>query len=391
MAVYEKVQRSLLGKCCLPSRGIALTQAVCIGGKDPASKVVDVDGSDPTRDTYQRKVFFDGTTFFIVYWDLGDKKVYFVASVDGETWSSKAELWAFSVAPYYGGNIHIGYPNRGATDLGGQPYDFSIVFGGSTGLLNWNAMTILGQVLNDLSRTQLSGTWQGGSTVANFDATYDIWVFHRSAFLSCGTYASERATSTDVSYGGATTGGCQILTYKTSSPYDLFVLAKGGDDKLYYNTVASFGNPYRASFIEIATLGTGFSDFCGCSEAQNVGDPEKVHLVYIKSTGELCYRKFEGDVLGGETVLVESGASYPVIACGASGRLYVFYVKAGKIMMRKYDGSWLAQEQPFPGHSYHTPTYLSSNQNVQDGKICLVWTEGTETPWEVWFCSLHDA
>lgn len=34
MAVYDKVQRSLLGKCCLPSRGAALTEALQgIGGK----------------------------------------------------------------------------------------------------------------------------------------------------------------------------------------------------------------------------------------------------------------------------------------------------------------------------------------------------------------------
>lgn len=36
MAVYDKIQRSLLGKCCLPSQGIALTQALqSISGKVP--------------------------------------------------------------------------------------------------------------------------------------------------------------------------------------------------------------------------------------------------------------------------------------------------------------------------------------------------------------------
>lgn len=39
MAVYDKIQRSLLGKCCLPSRGIALTQALqSISGKVPCPK-----------------------------------------------------------------------------------------------------------------------------------------------------------------------------------------------------------------------------------------------------------------------------------------------------------------------------------------------------------------
>ena len=35
MAVYNKIQRSLMGKCCMSSRGIALAQAIqSIGGKE---------------------------------------------------------------------------------------------------------------------------------------------------------------------------------------------------------------------------------------------------------------------------------------------------------------------------------------------------------------------
>ena len=117
-----------------------------------------------------------------------------------------------------------------------------------------------------------------------------------------------------------------------------------------------------------------------------------MHLVYIKSTGELCYNKFENDELGVEKVLVASGASYPVIAVGSGGKLYISYVKDGKIWIIHFNGIfWLSAVELFTTeHTYNNPAYLSSNQNVQNDKICLVWTEGSSSPYEVWFCYLED-
>jgi len=365
-------------------------------------KVAEVDNSNPTRDTYQRKVFYDGVNFFIVYssepTDVTKSLVNYTASSDAITWATPVTLWTYSIIPpYYGGNIDIQYPNRGAKDAAGKSYHLSIVFSGYNGTLwRWYAVTISGQTLTKLSGSALGLgvggiAWQGGSIVANLLGTYDIWVAHRGDRLEFGYRSTEGATSTDIPYGGTTTGGAQILSYETSSPFNLFVLAKGSDDKLYYNLVDPSGTPSGNSFVEIATLGTGFSDFCGCSEAQNVGDPERVHLVYIKSTGELCYRKFENDAFGSERVLVTSGASYPVIAAGTAHRLYVFYVKDGKIYVIHYMGAWLNPVELFTAdHTYNAPAYLSTNQYVQNGKICLVWTEGTASPYEVWFCYLED-
>jgi len=219
----------------------------------------------------------------------------------------------------------------------------------------------------------------------------EYWVYHRSVSLGLGYWATSRATAA-VSYGGTTTGGAQILRYKTSSPYNMFVLAKDASNKLYYNTANEACTAFLGSFTEIATLGTGFSDFCACSEAQNIGDPERIHIVYIKSTGGLCYRKFENDSLTSEKVLLTSGASYPVVAVGSNGKVYVCYVKNGKIWVIYYNGKmWFSPVELFTkDHSYNNPVYLSSSQNVQSGKICLVWAEGTASPYEVWFCYLED-
>jgi len=68
----------------------------------------------------------------------------------------------------------------------------------------------------------------------------------------------------------------------------------------------------------------------------------------------------------------------------------VCYYK-GTIKLLKFTGTeWLAEKEAFPRHTYDNPTYLSSNRNVQQGKICLTWTEKTTSPYEVWACSLEE-
>jgi len=357
-------------------------------------KVVETDEGDPTRDTYQRKVFFDGTNFFVVYWTGSPtKEVRYVASSNGIDWTIPTTIWGFTVAPYYGGNIDLQYPSRGALSAVNTPFDLAMVFSGSNGIY-WYFYPFLinGQTLSISTGacSMAAAHAQGGSLITNL-FPYPLWVLHREPYFAVGYYAMPLSISTDVSYGGTTTGGAQILPYKTSSPYDVLVLAKGGDNKLYSRRVDQVGTPWLDAFTMIATLGTGFSDFCASSEAQDRGDPELIHLVYIKSTGELAYRKFTNDSWEAETILVESGATYPVIACGNGGRLYVFFVKNGKILVKHYNAVWFSEVELFTvEHTYNNPTYLSSNQNVQDGKICLVWAEGTSAPYEVWFCYLED-
>jgi hypothetical protein len=175
----------------------------------------------------------------------------------------------------------------------------------------------------------------------------------------------------------------------------MLAICKDASNVLKWNllTVTASPNWKYNSFAEIATSTSGFSTFSAASEADSImlSPASRVHLVYIKSTGELCYRKFENDAWSDETVLVASGASYPVIAVGKAGRLYVFYVKDGVIKLLKFNGVfWESERTLFPSHKYDNPAYLSCNQNVQNGKICLVWTEGSASPYKVMFAYLDD-
>jgi len=362
-------------------------------------QVVDVNRSDPTANTYQRKAFYDGTNFFIIYHDYvsetGYRPIKYSASADGISWITPVVLRA-NVVVYAGGHIDVNYPNRGALDGAGNPLDASIYYTTSTAC-TWRPYVISGQTLTEgssLGSGQVNP--QGGTIVSSLNGDYEYLICHRDATYEYVRTIKEPDNVYDdsvaLSWGSTTTGGNQLLPYKTSSPYEMLVLCKGGDNKLYYNTVDEPTATFAGSFAEVATLGTGFNDFCATSEAMSEGDPEIIHVVYIKSSGELCYRKFESDAWGTEKVLVTSGATYPVIACGASGKLYVFYVADGKVWVIHFNGSrWFKSVELFTAsHTYASPAYLSSNQNVQDGLVCLVWTEGTASPYEVWFCYLED-
>lgn len=252
--------------------------------------------------------------------------------------------------------------------------------------LYWWPFTISGATLIQRDGASRSGLAQGGGLVGNLVAR--SWALYNYGGLTAYKVNGSTTTDASVASGGSTTGGNQILPYKTSSPYNMFCLAKASGNILKYNILTENLNTFVGNAIAIATLGTGFDDFCGCSEAQNIGDPELVHMVYIKSTGELCYNNFENDELGVEKVLVASGASYPVVAVGKGGKLYVLYVKSGKVWVIY---NWLSPVELFTqNHTYNNPAYLSCNQNVQTGLICLVWTEGATSPYAVWFCYLED-
>jgi hypothetical protein len=362
-------------------------------------KVAEVKRPDPTANTYQRKVFTNGTYFFLFYHDydpvLARYPIIYAASINGISWEKTVLLTDIRV--YAGGHLDIGFPNRGAKDYNGNPFDFSIYYTTTADLCVWRPYRILDKQLIAGGSTSIGGqtTPQGGSICPSLNGQYEYAIFHRNATYKYVRTHSLPSNVVDdskaLAFGSTTTGGNQILPYKSSSPYKMLALCKGGDNKLYYNIVNEPTATFALSFTEIATLGTGFNDFCAASEAQKIGDPERVHLVYIKSSGELCYRKFENDVWTDETVLVASGVSYPVIAVGKGGRLYVFYVREGVIKLLKFNGVFWEKEQTlFPNHAYNNPAYLSTNQNVQFGKICLVWTEGKATPYEVWFSYLED-
>jgi len=403
-----KIYESLLWLLLLSSLLVAALPVNFVSGEPfivsglAPQKVTEVLNANPTGNTYQRPVFYDGTNFFLLFYDAKPSyynNITYTSSSNGISWTSPALLYALgSSTSLYAGGIDVGYPNRGAKDGSGKSVDLAITYATSGSTVTWRPYNISGQTLVAGSALAQGGqaTPQSGTIVNSLNGVSDYAIYHRDSTyqyvrtLRLPTNAYDDSVA--LSFGNTTTGGNQLLPYKTSSPYKMLALCKGGNNKLYYNIVNEPVATFNLSFTEVATLGTGFNDFCASSEAQNIGDPEIIHLVYIKSSGELCYRKFESDAWSSETVLVSLGSSYPIIASGELGRKYVLYVKDGKIWVKHFDGiAWLSETEFFTGeHTYDNPTYLSSSGNVQDEKISVVWTEGTGSPYEVWFSYLSD-
>ena len=325
-----------------------------------------------TGDVHQRKVLYDEnrSRFWMMFWEGGDlKRVVYTSSVDGKAWEN-AQVFTFSVAPGGGGNA-------GNIDM-----IFSLdktriyfCFGSSTAAARFYYASISGSTLSfaGCSMTGIEGSVYGTCIGGNFEIllsgeTRSGWL---CSVASRRMFVGEPMRATGESEGkyyantppwADNTGGVQIVKYKSTSPYNALMFVKDGNNVLYYTNIpdqdiVDFDHPLTSMDT---TLSTGYSSFCACGEAQNIGDPERAHIVYIKSTGELCYRKFENDAWSGETVLVTSGASYLVIAAGKGGRLYVFYVKDGKIWLIKYDGA-----------GWRDPTEFWTDQRSRSSRIRL--------------------
>jgi len=351
-----------------------------------------------TGDTHQRKTFYNGVRFFGFFWEgAPNRRILYTSSLAGITWETPAELVLFSIAPGAGtraGNIDVVLKTSAICYYTFIGSDTQSVYNRRGNISNSSISEV---ILYGYSEAGASAI--GGRLGLTLDRLYSLSHLANVEYVKVvNCWVTDPWSATTIHEAlppdfSNDSGGCALVPYKSSSPYDLLVLVKQGTDNLLYYSILHHDTELVDTPMTSmeATLAEGFSTFCASSEVLAEGDPERVHLVYIKSTAELCYRRFQNDAWSIEKMLVASGASYPVIACGSNGKLYVFYVKDAKIWVIHYNGRvWLKPTVLFSEHSYNNPTYLSSNQNVQNGRICLVWTEGTASPYEVWFCYLED-
>lgn len=365
-------------------------------------KVADAYSSWATGDIFQRKVLYDGSNFFVFWWNgMTAVSPYYIShkvSSNGINWGAAVNDFSFSVGP--GCNVDIGGNIDAFLKASGTCY---IEFLGSNPQIDYpREGTIVESAITWASLWSISFSSVNcvGGNVAFTPAGRFYYVKHGrhtgtlvdNLILVLPEETLYRQYTTSVPAKSGSTGGVQVLPYKTSVPYNLLVLLKDASDTLYYSIIndVDYSMTLPMTSMEV-TLASGFNSFSACSEAQAIGASEKIHLVYIKSTGELCYNKFSSDAWGTEVELVASGATYPVIGVGASGKLYVFFVSGGIVNLKYFDGvEWYPSVSYHSDrHTYSAPAYLSCNQNIQSGKLCLVWTEGTD-PYEIWFTSLEE-
>ncbi len=350
-----------------------------------AVQVVSGLAANATRDSWQRKVAYGGSYYYTAWYNETATAIQYASSPTGSTWTWQANITART--PYLGGNIDFAL-NKGTVDASGQNFSLAatvITESGSNS--RWYTFNMTGATLTaGTPATLASVTSVGGSICPNLSGAYNFMLFNRNTTGAPYVRLTlQRAAMISDYIGNAVTnstlsGGNQILPYKTSSPYDMLTLTKGGDNVLYWNKVnqssALFWN--ASGCIALDNMQAGFSDFCAASEAQNIGDPERVHLIYNDNSGNLLYRKFESDAWSSATNIT-SGATYPTIGIDASGNLVVSYKKLSTVCYMVYSSGVWGSEQTLAGY-YENAGYLSTNQNVQYGKLCLVWTATATSP-----------
>ena len=345
--------------------------------------VTKIDYANATRDCYQRKVFKSSAgNYFVSFFNLSCHSMQYVASSDRSTWAATTNLTEFGTFPL--GSADFQYPDKQAG------IDGCYFLSGSNGATSyWTPFTLSGLSIVQGSIGGLGGQQRacGTSVTSNLGGTYDLGIFHRTSTTLVRTHRSS-ATSGDstgsVPFGdpvnAADSGGNQILNYKTSSPYNMMALSKGNDKKMYWSLIQASDYQYVSDpFNDLGvTLGLGFNDFCATTEAQNLGDPEKIHLVFGNSTA-LYYMKFESDAWSSVTNLGVTG-SFPTLAADDSGSLILTYTANNMIYYKTKTpaGSWSSSH--VLGSGYTNAAYLSCNQNEDSGEILLVWTANYVPP-----------
>jgi hypothetical protein len=364
-------------------------------------KVAESNYDKATAWVNQRKTFYDGSYFWAFFYDSADNKHKVCSSSNGKTWGSAQTLATLTDTSklYLGQGVDIRWDEslgKGIVSIPYLDYFYWARIGTSGGVIGREVLScpsaytnyfivaprhgyIENKVLAYHQAVMPSISWKRGDMIA----------YHAKDIGSDGGLTSEGpiGTYSDIN------GGSVTLTRTVGGEDRAIYVVKDGDNSLHWGYL-------NATSLDLwndlnITCADGLNTLSGCSETElGLGTGDQ-HIVYIKSTGELCYLRFNG-TWSDETVLVASGASYPVIAAGKAGRLYVFYVKDGVIKQQKLRNLngviqvLTPEETLFPEHTYNNPAYLSSNQNVQHGQICLVWTEGTASPYEVWFCTIGD-
>lgn len=345
--------------------------------------------NDATRDTYQRKVFYDGNNFFIWFLNSSSRQLDYTASQKGVLWTVPiAKVNLGTKINNTGTNVDVQYPNRGTLGNDGRPCAFEIMFlGYSEQFFYWYAYSISGTSITQHGSVA-SGAFtkpQGGSILSSLDGINDyvVYMFYftinyvRIIKVPAGAVVANINT---VAVDTNLTGGCQILPYQTASPWNTLILAKDSSNVLYYNV--GFG-----SFTSIATLTTGFSDWCGCSQAQSIGAPQIVDMVYIKNTGQLCYRSFNG-TLSNEFVLVPSG--------DMSRNCFGCIWKSLRVLCPKRCNSVDDVQWCIMGNtisllclSYVQQPHLLVHESIRSERRNLPrLMEGTNAPYQLWFATI---
>lgn len=366
-----------------------------------------VDVANATRDTHNRKVVYDYfkaeeyKQWQVFYWDQSLNGIMHEASFDdGETWIARSRLWSVSTHTRYGGDLDVDlinytYFSHDDAKPVSDPIQILGTYIGSVGSgtpVHWKPMTINndGSITKEGSANTASSWSIGGSCILAFNnRSYNVYnrdddgISIRRDPSAYGDWDTSHGRTPDIS---TSTGGVQLLRYRSAAPFNLISLAKNSTNHLAWNlyNLTTINGAWEYNHGDAAQyldqLANGYSSFCAASEVHFLGDPEQLHLLYVDASGQLVYRNCSDSMVWSSAeVLVSSGATYPNINVDSAGNLTVLYVSGNRVRyMTRISGAWSSQGTfgtTFIDRStYRNPAYISSNHYAHDGKVGVIFT-----------------
>ena len=329
--------------------------------------------SSQLGDTFQSKVMYDGSYFYIAALDNVSLKVLYFSGQGNGDWGDWTQLRSLPSLPYLEtGSIDLTLRN-GSSTLG----EYCYASGSNGGTTYMAQISLSGGTMTSSNINGLAGkgSVQGGTIASLLDGNdYSIW--HRDSttnriYLQKQGGTQDGATVSSVTHGNTTTGGNVLVPYNTTAPYQALAIVKDASNTFYWNLFdpSTYATTSWVNAWQQFAVGTsGFSDFSVTYEAN------AVHMVYLDASENLMYNKFSNQAWGTASQVVASGSAYPTISIDGSGTLYLTYVAGGivKCKSKTGAGSW-SSEQSISGQ-YLNAASLSSSKVSQSGRISLVWS-----------------
>jgi len=352
---------------------------------DPTGIVDTSSSTSPTQTHNERKIFHDGTYFWMFYYDGANTQYEY--SSDGMSWvNTRAQ--AFTTTGVQ--QTSVWYHDTGSTKIVYIAGDTTTV----TKTISVRRGTISGTTITwgaEASPTMSVNT-EGNKAPFIMRATNDYLWLSSITKEGTGAYnlAVARSTSTDsVSAWNAYT---TMFSSNIGTSYiggSLVPLTGGDIYAVWYADGNVNGKKYTSSTTSwgsVETIDTAPSTSWVYTPSAVSDSSGYVNIVYISSSGTALYRQRTTSWSGATTLDSNSGNIYPTISLEtSSGDLYAFWRDSGnQIRSKKYSsGSWstVTLETSTISKSWITSIYSVSGSS----KISWAWTDAPFTTRDVRF------
>lgn len=349
--------------------------------------------SGATSFSSTRKTFFDSPNDLFWAFYYNGTSVEYSNSPDGNTWTSRGTV---AIAPI---NFSIWY-TEGTASVYLITYaeaDTQVQKGTlSATSISWSSSTQIftlggSEGVVAISRDTNGKLW---AAIAD-DSSGDLLVKESTNADDTSAWGTQQVV--DTAPNGREDYNPIILPLTTSGDM-YFIWTERPTNGASYLIEGRLWDDSANNFATTATIyssATGDDNYYSQFAAAVAGENDEVYLLYIDHSvvgvsGQVEFAKYSGGSWGAPIILDSDTGNEEVTITKdpSSGALYAFWQRAGTIYYKKgvssYDsGNWDTNATTL--YSTGTNSFISAGYQSGDYKVFLVWTNGTASPWNVYF------